>query len=299
MVKVWLGLLVFWIVVEVLSHVFPAPATGKAEVGASVLTSYVTDTANLLKPSDQSHLLSRLIEFNKQTSNQIALAIYPRLPTPSAEEFTIQVAANSKVGEKGLDNGAILFVFLADRIARLEIGYGLEGAIPDVTAAHILREQLAPRFAQGGYAEGIVASLDAVMATVPAGYQKARAEKLIPITWPQVVGAAKLVGRGTWPALRDSDAEMRLGFSFFGSLIGVGVWSGFGNAGRLAVSLLRGLRNVGRGRRFGSDIDKVEFSSIFDTVKVMLFAIGLFVALAVVVMAGSGSFGGGGALIRW
>lgn len=299
MVQVWLGFLAFWIVVEVLSRVFPAPAAGNGAVEPSALTSYVTDNGNVLNLGDQTRLSGKLDDFEKRTSNQIAVAIYPRLPTPSAEEFTIQVAEKSKLGGKGLDNGAILFVFLADRIARLEVGYGLEAAIPDAIAVRILREQLAPRFAQGGYVEGVDASLSAVMAAVPADYQKMRAEKLIPITWSQVIGAAKEIGRGLWPALRESDAEIRIGISLFGSLIGVGVWAGFANSGRLAIALYRGARNVIRGRRFGSDIEHVEFSSIIDTVKVVLFLLGLFVALAMLVMVGSGSFGGGGALIRW
>lgn len=298
-VLVWLGFLAFWIAVEALSRVFPASSVGATVVEPSQLMSYVTDNGGILKPGDEARLLTQLSDFQKRTSNQIALAIYPRLPTSSVEEFTIQVAEKSRFDGKGLDNGAILFIFLAERVARLEVGYGLEGAIPDAAAVHILREKLAPQFAQGAYIEGLDATLDAVMAAVPADYQKARGGRLIPISWSQVIGAAKVIGRELWPVLRDSDAKIRIVASFFGSLIGMGIWTGFANSGRLAIALYGAARNSIRGRRFGSAIKKVEFSSIFDTVKVVLFLLGLFVALAVTVMAGSGSFGGGGALIRW
>ena len=80
------------------------------------------------------------------------MAVFPKLSSPSLEDFTIRVAESWRVGRSELDNGAILFLFVEDRAMRIEVGYGLEGALPDALARRILDEQVVPLFRQGDWA---------------------------------------------------------------------------------------------------------------------------------------------------
>ena len=90
-----------------------------------------------------------LAEGEKTTGAQVVIAVFPSLEGESLEDFSIKLAEKWRVGQKGLDDGAIMLVFLNERKVRIEVGYGLEGAIPDLEAARIIRETIAPRFRAG------------------------------------------------------------------------------------------------------------------------------------------------------
>jgi uncharacterized protein len=92
----------------------------------------------------------------------MAIAIFASLEGESMEDFSIRLAEKWRIGQRGLDNGVILLVFLRDRQLRLEIGYGLEARIPDAVAAQIIRDEIAPRFREQRYREGLDAAIDAV-----------------------------------------------------------------------------------------------------------------------------------------
>jgi uncharacterized protein len=92
--------------------------------------------------------------------------VFASLEGESLEDFSIRLAEKWRVGRKELDNGAIVAVFLADRKVRVEVGYGLEGAIPDLEAARIIRETIAPRFREGRYAAGLEDAARALYARV-------------------------------------------------------------------------------------------------------------------------------------
>jgi uncharacterized protein len=94
------------------------------------------------------------------------MAIFPSLEGESLEDFSIRVADRWRVGRKALDDGVIVLVFLQERRVRLEVGYGLEGAIPDIEAARIIREAIAPRFREGRYDAGLEAAARAIYAQV-------------------------------------------------------------------------------------------------------------------------------------
>ena len=98
------------------------------------------------------------------------MAVFPSLPSPSLEDFTIRTAESWRVGRKDWDNGAVLFVFVNDRKMRVETGYGLEGALPDQLAGRILDEQVRPRFRSGDWAGGIEAGIDGIMAATRGEY---------------------------------------------------------------------------------------------------------------------------------
>jgi len=134
---------------------------------------YFNDGAGLVASDDAERLNAKLHDFDQQTSNQILVAIFPELPEPSLEDFTVRTAQAWRVGQKKLDNGAILFVFVKDRRSRIEVGYGLEGALPDATCKGILEDRLSPAFRDGRYAAGLEAAIDAMMAATRGEYTAA------------------------------------------------------------------------------------------------------------------------------
>jgi len=299
---IWLGCTLFWLTVMVIGYYRPGT---KATVVASTqrpvaLTSLVTDTGHLLLPGEQEALTSSLKNFERQTSDQIAVAIYPHCPSISIEDFTVRTAEASGFGRRGVDNGAVLFVFLKERTARIEVGYGLEGALPDGLAHQILTAQ-APRFARGEYQDGIAATLSAMCNAVSAEYSDTQGRsdlvRYVALLFPQLKVAIVKCARRAWPLTRDAPLQARLGISFFGSLLGLGVADGIANMARILWDIVIGVSNLVRGRRFRSGMAPFQLGSIIDTVK--LAVIIAVIAGGFVVVAGRGSFGGGGAMIRW
>jgi uncharacterized protein len=133
-------------------------------------TRYFNDQAGVVSADAAARLEQKLKAFDEQTSSQIVVAIFPELPSPSLEDFTVRAAQAWRVGRKKLDNGAVLFVFVKDRQLRIEVGYGLEGALPDATARRIIEERITPAFRAGDYAGGIEAGVDAMMAATRGEY---------------------------------------------------------------------------------------------------------------------------------
>ena len=131
---------------------------------------YFNDYAGVVSPGDARRLEQKLKRFDEETSSQVVVAVFPELPGGSLEDFTARTAEAWKVGRKELDNGAVLFVFVNDRKIRLEVGYGLEGALPDVTAKRIIEDVIAPRFREGGYGEGLIAGVGAIQAATRGEY---------------------------------------------------------------------------------------------------------------------------------
>jgi uncharacterized protein len=98
----------------------------------------------------------------------MVIAIFSALDGENLEDVSIRLAERWRVGQKGLDNGVILLVFVRDRKVRLEVGYGLEGAVPDAIAGQIVRDQIGPAFREGRYAAGLEKAVNAVFARIDA-----------------------------------------------------------------------------------------------------------------------------------
>jgi uncharacterized protein len=128
----------------------------------------VNDYAGMLGPADRERLESRIAGRERATGAQVAVAIFPALEGENLEDFAIRLAERWRVGQKGLDNGVILLVFAKDRKVRLEVGYGLEGAIPDAVAGQIIRERIAPAFREGRYAAGLESAVSAIYDRIDA-----------------------------------------------------------------------------------------------------------------------------------
>jgi len=159
----------------VFGFVLPAVAlfaAGKEDLLPPKPTRYVTDKAGVFSSDRAERLNGTLEKFEQDTSNQLLVWIDRSLPENfTLEEFTVQAARKWAVGQAGKNNGVVLFVFTADRKMRIEVGYGLEGAIPDATAHRIQEEEILPRFRQGDYAGGVEAGCAALMAAAKGEYK--------------------------------------------------------------------------------------------------------------------------------
>ena len=126
------------------------------------LRGRVNDYANVLQSSQAQALETQLAQLERDTGHQVAVLTIPTLDGEDIEGFSIRVAENWKIGKKGNDNGAIFVVAVKDRRLRLEVGYGLEGVLPDAIAKRITADYIVPHFRQQDYAGGIVAGINAV-----------------------------------------------------------------------------------------------------------------------------------------
>ncbi len=126
------------------------------------LRGRVNDYAQILTPEQSNALDAQLARLEQDTGHQVAVLTLPSLDGEDIEGFSIRVAENWKIGKKGFDNGVILIVAVNDRKLRLEVGYGLEGILPDLTANRIIRDYIVPLFRSGDFAAGIVSGINAV-----------------------------------------------------------------------------------------------------------------------------------------
>jgi uncharacterized protein len=146
-------------------------------------TARVNDYAGLLSAEERARLERRLAAGEAATGAQMVIAIFRSLEGESLEDFSIRLAERWRIGRRGLDDGVILLVFVADRRLRLEVGYGLEPVITDLVADALIREVLAPRFREGRYAAGLEAAVAAVYERVGAGASAVRPRRSLP-PWP-------------------------------------------------------------------------------------------------------------------
>ncbi len=135
-------------------------------------TRYVTDNAGVIASDANARLETRLADFERETSNQFLVYTQTTIPEGTTlEEYTVACAQAWKAGQTQRKNGMILFVFPGSRKARLEVGYGLEGAMPDALARRVLDEQVIPRFRTGDYSGGISAGVTAAIAATRGEYK--------------------------------------------------------------------------------------------------------------------------------
>src|SRR5216117_104679 len=127
------------------------------------LRGRINDYAGMIKPDKARELEGRLADFERDTEHQVAVLTIPSLKGDALEDFSIRVAEAWKIGQKGFDNGAILLIVRDDRKLRIEVGYGLEGVMPDAIANRIISEIIVPRFRDNDFGGGIEAGVDAIM----------------------------------------------------------------------------------------------------------------------------------------
>lgn len=124
----------------------------------------VNDYAGLLSPGTAATLEKRLSDFERDQSTQVVLLTIPSLQGDDIDQFAIRVVDSWKIGQKGKDNGVLLVIAKAERRVRIEVGMGLQGVLPDITASRIIRDTMRPHLKRGDFDAGISAGLDAIMA---------------------------------------------------------------------------------------------------------------------------------------
>lgn len=140
------------------------------EVAVPALTQRVTDLTATLSPQDQQALENQLAQVEQQYGSQIAILLVPTTQPEAIEQFSLRVVEAWQLGRQKVDDGILILLAKDDRKMRIEVGYGLEGAIPDVIAKRIIAETMAPRFQQGDFAGGLAAAVDQ-LARLLAGEQ--------------------------------------------------------------------------------------------------------------------------------
>src|SRR5437868_9514281 len=130
---------------------------GAAEVAVAPLSGRVVDQTGTLSSGDIASLTQTLKNLEARKGSQVAVLIVPTTAPETIEQYSIRVAEAWKIGRRKIDDGALLVVAKDDRKLRIEVGYGLEGALNDVTAKRIIDEVITPRFRNGDFAGGISA----------------------------------------------------------------------------------------------------------------------------------------------
>jgi uncharacterized protein len=131
----------------------------------------VTDLTGTLTQGQIASLEQKLAAFERETTNQIAVLMIPSLEGDSLEDYSIRLAEKWKIGQQGRNNGVILLIVKNDRKLRIEVGYGLEGALPDALAGTIIRNEIGPRFREGQFYQGIDEGINAIIAATRGEYK--------------------------------------------------------------------------------------------------------------------------------
>lgn len=159
-----------------------------ADVAVPPLTGRVVDQTGTLDAAQDADLEQKLKSFEDRKGSQIAVLIVPTTAPETIEQYSIRVVDQWKLGRKKVDDGALLLIAKDDRKLRIEVGYGLEGALNDATTKRIIDEIITPRFRNGDFAGGIEAGVDRMMSVIDGEPLPAPAERS---NMPQ----------GTWDAI--------------------------------------------------------------------------------------------------
>jgi len=200
-------------------------------------TSWVTDTVNFMSRGAASALDSRLAAYEQTTGHQLFVYIGQTTGDAPIEDWAVRAFAKWKVGRKGIDDGLVLFIMAGDRKLRIEVGYGLEGQVPDAIASRVINDVIVPRIQAGDRDGAVTSGMDALMTvigggTLPAARRGRRGQQ--PMTLAQlifygIIGVIILLVLITNPSL-----AMYLLFSILsggGGRRGDGDWGGGGFGG--------------------------------------------------------------------
>jgi len=211
-------------------------------------SGYVNDFAHVLSGDDKTELESLFSELEAKTSAETAVVTVESTRPLDIEGYAVKLFEKWGIGKKGKDNGILLLVALKDRKVRIEVGYGLEGVVPDALAKQIIAQVIIPAFKKGDYSRGIVAGSLSLVNLVAKEYQVslAGAKDLAPISAQKTVpSSARLIsllffiiifglGRGLlWWMILTPGNRRRGGFWYGGGMGGSsgGFSGGFGGFG--------------------------------------------------------------------
>ena len=133
---------------------------------------HFNDYAGVISAATTAQLDQRLEQFERDSSCQVVVAIFPKMQSDSSiEDYTVRVFNLWHVGQKDKNNGAVLFVFIQDRKMFLNTGYGLEGALPDALCKRIIADEITPSFKAGNFDAGLTAGVNAILAATKGEYK--------------------------------------------------------------------------------------------------------------------------------
>src|SRR5207247_722880 len=133
---------------------------------------YFNDYAGVVPKAAADRFNEQLAQFERETSDQVVVAVFPKMQSDSdIAAYTRRVAEGWGVGQKEKRNGVVLFVFIQDRKMFIQVGYGLEGALPDATAFDITERRIKPRFRNNDYEGGLAEGIDSIFKAVRGEYQ--------------------------------------------------------------------------------------------------------------------------------
>jgi uncharacterized protein len=218
---------------------FLASFTVHAEVAVPPLKARVTDLTGTLAPAQRDTLERELQAFESRKGSQIAVLIVATTRPEAIEQYSLRVAEAWKLGRKGIDDGVLLLVAKDDRELRIEVGYGLEGAIPDAVAKRVVSEIIIPFFKQGDFYGGIHAGVNRLVRLIdgePLPSPQARDTSwsgifdLLPVAF-----IAVMIGGGFLGAL----LGRLTGAAVSGGIVGVVFWISIGSLiGALAAGIV-------------------------------------------------------------
>ncbi len=165
-----------------------------AQVPVPPLTGHVVDQTRTLTAEQKQAIEQTLIAFEARKGSQLAVLLVPTTQPETIEQYALRVAERWQIGRKKIDDGAILLVAKNDRSVRIEVGYGLEGALNDATSKRIIEEVITPRFRQQDFAGGISEGVQRMVRVIdgeplPAPSMDNTAAPYRDITWIIVAGA--------------------------------------------------------------------------------------------------------------
>jgi uncharacterized protein len=147
-------------------------AVHAAEVMPPKPAAYFNDYAGVVSKEAAHRFNEQLAQFERETSDQVVVAVFQKMQSDSSiDDYTQRVAQSWGVGQKDKRNGAVLFVFVEDRKMFIQVGYGLEGALPDITAFDITEYHIKPHFRNGDYEGGLATGIDLICKAIRGEYK--------------------------------------------------------------------------------------------------------------------------------
>ncbi|MDE2598483.1 MAG: YgcG family protein [Rhodocyclaceae bacterium] len=162
MIRVWMRRLCAACALLSAWSVFPAAA----DAPVPPLTARVVDKTGTLSATEQAELERTLAEFEARKGSQIAVLLVPTTEPETIEQYSMRVVEQWKLGRKKVDDGALLLIAKDDRTLRIEVGYGLEGALSDIVSKRIISEDIVPHLRKGDFAAGIRAGVDRMIRVI-------------------------------------------------------------------------------------------------------------------------------------
>jgi uncharacterized protein len=152
--------------------VLVAMSSYAAEVIPPKPAAYFNDYAGVISKDAANRFNEQLAQFERDTSNQVVVAVFPKMQSDSdVADYAQRIAEAWGVGSKAQRNGVALFVFIADRKASIQVGYGLEGVLPDITAFDIRQNHINPHFRNGDYEGGLAEGIDSIFKAIRGEYK--------------------------------------------------------------------------------------------------------------------------------